>query len=129
MTLLKLGFHMHCVKIQPQWVVTSGKQRDDSIKITFSHALCENTTTVGCNVRKTNKQQQKNFCNKGAWWWFWWTETCSEVLYSIRVLCLTVYSIVFLFQHNGMNSNKKINLYTSICPHKPICKRPIRLIS
>ena len=40
MTRLKLSFHMHYVKIQPQCVVTSGKQTDDSIKITFSHALC-----------------------------------------------------------------------------------------
>ena len=55
MTLLKLRFHIHYVKIQPQWVVTAGKQTNDSIKITFSHALCENTTTMGCNVRKTKR--------------------------------------------------------------------------
>jgi len=28
---------------------------------------------------------------RGAWWWFVWNETCSTVLFDIKVLCYTVY--------------------------------------
>ena len=30
------------------------------------------------------------FCNKGARWCFWWTKTRSTLLYSIKLLCMTV---------------------------------------
>jgi len=34
-----------------------------------------------------------NFCDKGVWWCSWWTETCSTLLYSMKVLCLMVYFV------------------------------------
>ena len=76
---------------------TLGHKHHTFISLTSNNKLLTSHERIKLHV--ANVLTFLNSYNKGAHWWFWWAETCSTVLYNIKVLCLHT-SFVFQVRLN-----------------------------